>query len=127
VKNPIQPLAKDHLGTLRFKSNKIVEHLLEIGSDHGHDLNKIACMNFSKDDRQQFAQLIGYSLGGYGELSYVDNDAYNAAEEMANGAESEDKARIKCLEAELEAVRNGLREPIARLYGVHPDDLGHEG
>jgi hypothetical protein len=40
---------------------------------------------FSNEDRQQFAQLIGYSLGGYSELSYVDDDAYKAAEKEIGG------------------------------------------
>ena len=33
----------------------------------------------------QLAQLIGYSLSGYSELSYVDDDSYGAAEKMAEG------------------------------------------
>lgn len=122
MKHPIQPLLKDEHGTLRFKRNAIVDHLLHVGMNHGHDLNMIATMNFTTEDRQQFAQLIGYSLSGYSELSYVDDDAYGAAVEMSKG-KSEDKARIKHLEAELKAVRKALQKPMARLFGVHPDDL----
>ena len=66
MKNPIQPLAKDERGVLRFKANAIVRHLLDTHPDC--DLNRLACMDFTDDDRQQFAQLIGYSLSGYGEL-----------------------------------------------------------
>ncbi len=119
TKHPIQPLYKTDTGTVRFKANAIVQHLLDHG---GIDLNKLACMKFSNEDRQQLAQLIGYSLGGYGELSYVDDDAYYAAEAMSRG-KSEDKARIAHLERELKAVRTALRKPMARLFGVHPDDL----
>lgn len=126
MKNPIQPLTKDPHGMLRFKSNAIVEHLLEVAKKHGCGLNEIACMDFTPDDRQQLAQLIGYSLSGYSELSYVDDDAYGAATEMANG-KKEDKARIKHLERELKAVRAALRKPMARLFGCHPDDLGRNG
>lgn len=122
MKNPIQPLKKDSNGVLRFKGNAIVEHLLEVGQKHGCGLNEIACMDFTADDRQQFAQLINYSLSGYSELSYVDGDAYGAACEMAAG-KSEDKARIRHLERELAAVRKSLRMPMARLFGIHPDDL----
>lgn len=85
-------------------------------------MNKLAMLDFSKEDRQQFAQLIGYSLDGYGELSYVDDDAYGATVEMSTG-NSEDKARIKHLERELKAVRKALHKPMARLFGIHPDDL----
>ena len=123
MKHPIQPLEKDKSGVLRFKENAIVRHLLDNG---GIDLNKIACMDFSADDRQQFAQLIGYSLRGYSELSYVDDDAYGTAEETTR-TKSADKARIKHLERELNAVRAALRKPMARLFGVHPDDLARNG
>jgi len=124
MKNPIQPLAKDAKGVLRFKENAIVRHLLD--SHPACDMNRLACMNFSDDDRQQFAQLIGYSLSGYSELqSYVDDEAYGAAAHMADGLDERD-ARIAALEqklAELRAAADLLREPVARLLEMHPDDL----
>jgi hypothetical protein len=76
VKHPTQPLDVDEHGTLRFKSNAIVRHLLDHG---GIDLNALAVMDFSQEDREQFAQLIGYSLSGFGELSYVSDETYDAA------------------------------------------------
>lgn len=67
--HPVQPLIKG-----RFKPNKIVVHLL----DHGpFDMNRLAILEFTDEDRQQFAQLIGYSLGGYSELSYVTDEAFD--------------------------------------------------
>ena len=122
-KNPIQPLANDARGVLRFKANAIVQHLLD--THPTADMNTLARMDFTDDDRQQFAQLIGYSLSGYSELqSYVDDDAYNAAATMADEGLTEDKARIASLEHEMFMVRSALREPMARLFGIHPDDLG---
>jgi hypothetical protein len=124
MKHPIQPLEKDAQGVLRFKENKIVSHLLEVARSVGCDLNRLACMDFTQDDREQFAQLIGYSLSGYSELSYVSDDTYNAARAMADEGISDSKdARIAALDHELFMVRSALREPIARLYGIHPDDL----
>ena len=123
MKHPIQPLSKDSSGVLRFKQNAIVRHLLDCG---GIDLHQIACIDFTADDRQQFAQLIGYSLSGYSELSYVDDDAYETAVGTSKG-QTEDKAKIKHLERELKAVRAALRKPVARLFGVHPDDLARNG
>lgn len=124
MKHPIQPLEVDAKGTLRFKRNAIVEHLLD--SHPTCDLNKLAVMDFTNEDRQQFAQLIGYSLDGYSELRcYVDDDAYYAAVNTAGGVDSRD-ARISALEqklAELRAARDALREPVARLLELHPDDL----
>lgn len=47
-------------------------------------MNDLACMEFSQEDREQFAQLIGYSLSGYGDLSYVSDESYDAAESTVN-------------------------------------------
>lgn len=125
MNHPIQPLeTKD--GILQFKENAIVRHLMEFAAEHGCDLNRIACMDFSNDDRRQFAQLIGYSLSGYGSLSYVDDDSFQTASLMAEGR-SENSAKIEHLEGELKEMRNALRGPMARLFGVHPDDLTKNG
>ena len=124
LKNPIQPLADDERGVLRFKANGIVWHLLD--THPACDMNKLATLDFSDDDRQQFAQLIGYSLDGYGSLaSYVSDEAYAAAAHMADGLDERD-ARIVALEqklAEVRAAADALREPMARLLEMHPDDL----
>ena len=88
-RHPIQPLQKDKHGVLRFKENKIVRYLLDCGFT---DLNRIAMMNFSNEDRQQFAQLIGYSLNGYSELSYVTDAAYDRAEKTVKEKDKPNKA-----------------------------------
>jgi hypothetical protein len=73
-KHPVQPLIYDKDGILRFKENTVVRYLL----DHGNiDLNMIAKLNFSQEDREQFAQLIGYSLNGASTLSYMSEDTLN--------------------------------------------------
>jgi hypothetical protein len=78
-KHAMQPLVKDQHGRVRFKRNALVEYLLDNG---GLNMNDLAMLNFPPEDRQQFAQLIGYSIEGYMELSYVMNDdaAWDAAE-----------------------------------------------
>lgn len=124
MKNPIQPLAKDAHGVQRFKENEIVRHLLD--THQTCSLNTLALINFSNEDWQQFAQLIGYSLSGYSELSFVDDEAYNEACYVAQGMD-EQNARIAALEeklTELRAARDALREPVARLLELHLDDLG---
>jgi hypothetical protein len=70
-KHPMQPVYIDKQGTARFKANKIVRFLLDAGP---FDLNQLALMKFSKEDREQFAQLIGYSVGGASELGYVSDE-----------------------------------------------------
>ncbi len=118
-KHPIQPLAYDEKGVLRFKANAIVQYLLDNG---GIDLNKIACLPFSKEDRQQFAQLIGYSLSGYSTLSYSDNQTCEAAVKMFDDGLTEDKARIKALEAEL----NDLKAKFVKLFSLPLNKLAQE-
>lgn len=69
---PDQPLKIDSIGVLRFRENAIVRYLLDNG---GLDLNHLTRQRFPQEDWDQFAQLIGYSLGGYEELSYVSEAA----------------------------------------------------
>ena len=76
MRHPIQPVEVDEYGTLRFKGNAIVRFLLDSGK---YNMNDLAGLPFSQEDREQFAQLIGYSLNGFAELSYVSDDAYDAA------------------------------------------------
>lgn len=86
--HPMQPLRIEN-GTVRFKRNKIVEFLLDNG---GFDMNALAALNFTREDRAQFAQLIGYSVGGYCDLSYPSKEskdvAWVAMEELAEKGES---------------------------------------
>jgi len=126
MKNPIQPFVTDKHGTLRFKANTIVQHLLD--THPTCDMNKLACMDFTDDDRQQFAQLIGYSLSGYSELrSYVDDQAYATAVKLSNSqGMTNAEARIAVLEEEIADLReaaSALRGPVAVLLGMHPDNL----
>lgn len=77
MQHPVQPLIKDNDRILRFKQNAIVRYLLDAGP---FDLNHLAIIPFSQEDKEQFAQLIGYSLSGFGNLSYVSDETYNRAE-----------------------------------------------
>jgi hypothetical protein len=87
-------------------------------------MNSLAEHDFSPEDREQFAQLIGYSLSGFGELSYVSDETYAAAELMKPGRETDHvAARLVAVETLLDDLRAKLREPIADLYGIHQDDL----
>lgn len=76
---PMQPLVIDVQGTLRFKENSIVRKLLDYSTERGYGLNEMALERFDAEDHMQLAQLIGYSLAGYGELSYVTDESYSRA------------------------------------------------
>ena len=78
---PAQPIGPDARGVMRFRENKIVTFLLNTGPN---DMNSIAVADFSPEDREHFAQLIGYSLSGFGELSYTSDQTYEAAAKMAD-------------------------------------------
>ena len=68
----MQPIYRDVEGTHRFKRNAIVRYLLDMnGQGAKIDMNTLSMVEFSQEDREQFAQLIGYSVGGFEELSYV--------------------------------------------------------
>ncbi len=78
--HPMQPVVRDKTGVLRFQANAIARYLLDHG---GIDLNRLALLDFTDDDRMQFAQLIGYSVSGYSELDYASDESVDAADEMA--------------------------------------------
>lgn len=120
MKHPIQPLAPDERGTVRFKPNAIVRFLLDEGP---FDMNQIAVKRFSVEDQEQFAQLIGYSLSGFSELNYVRDETYGTAEKMSETDQTEDQARIAHLEEVLETVRAGLRQAVPAVFRIHLDDL----
>ncbi len=126
--HPIQPLVKDNDGILRFKENKIVRDLLAYATARGFSLNEIARKDYTKEDRQQLAQLIGYSLCGYSELSsYVDTAAYAAAIAKASGSEKSDmEFERDHYRKELLVLQKALQKPMARLFERHPDDLSGE-
>lgn len=76
----MQTIIRDDDGIVRFQKNEIVRFLLDKG---GLDLNDLAIRDWSQSDEEQFAQLIGYSLCGFHELSYVSDETALAASDAA--------------------------------------------
>lgn len=85
--HPMQPIIRDEDGTVRFKENKIVSFLLTFARGKGVGLNELAAMPFSREDREQFAQLIGYSVSGFGELNYARPENVAKADKIAREME----------------------------------------
>lgn len=93
--HPVQPIVYEGEGeeaVIRFKRNAIVDFLLDWAKDRGMGLNDLARLPgphptyggaFPDDDWQQLAQLIGYSVGGYGDLSYSDPKVAEEAQKEA--------------------------------------------
>jgi hypothetical protein len=81
-KLPLQPIYSDENGVKRFRKNKIVCYLLDNG---GLDLNDLSAALGEKkynEDWEQFAQLIGYSVSGFGDLDYVSDETFEAADSI---------------------------------------------
>lgn len=126
VRHPIQPIITDKHGVVRFKENKIIRYLLDHG---GISLNDLAQKDFSVEDREQLAMLIGYSLSGFSELSYVTDDTYNLAQAAYEAQEKGEDVRdtqIATLRRNRAYFRKILRGPISAIYGIAEEDLGGE-
>lgn len=67
-----------------------MSYLLKNG---GISLNDLAGLTFTQEDQTQFAQLIGYSLSGAGDLSYFDDETWEAANKMASLGMDQTEAR----------------------------------
>ncbi len=81
--HPRQRVQWDDHGVIRFAPNQIVRHLLDWASEHGYDLNTLSRLPFTNEDWTQFAQLIGYSVSGAGDLDYFDRDVLRRADRAA--------------------------------------------
>ena len=77
MKHPMQKIYLDDHGTARFCRNEIIRHLCDSGA---LDLNRIATMGFSDEDHMQLAQLLGYSVSGFSDLSYADEKTVRLAD-----------------------------------------------
>lgn len=85
---PLQPVVWDGKGVIRFQANPIVRHLLDWASERGMGLNELviegAGLGWTRADWEHFAQLHGYSVSGWGGLSYVSNGRYAEAHAAAD-------------------------------------------
>lgn len=86
-----------------------MQHLLDNG---GIGMNELARLPFPQEDREQFAQLIGYSICGFHELSYVSETLHAAVDALdtdpgSNSVEAERDAAVSALQ--------DLRVACARL------------
>lgn len=117
TRHPLQPLIM--VGTvLRFKENKIISDMLERTTAQGFGLNQMSTGLYKQEDYNQLLQLIGYSFSGIYGLSDSDLDTAEQAQFI-----DEKDARIAVLEKQLQDLKDAIREPIAALFGKHPDDL----
>jgi hypothetical protein len=79
----MQPIARDQDGILRFKANAIILDLFAAGP---YDMDDLAKLPFTLEDREQFAQLTGYSVDGFLDLPYPRGTTRKAVELAASDA-----------------------------------------
>jgi hypothetical protein len=114
LNQPIQPLYATETGTVRFLENVLVKYLIENGSITLDDLDNVEC---PQEDREQLAQLIGYSLRGFGTLPYVTDETHDVAHAMYYDELSEHEARIRIRE---EHIKERRRQANAEVHKPNP-------
>jgi hypothetical protein len=123
----MQPIRLDKHGTTRFVANACVEWVVDKLDSIGYQtMNELAMdCKAAPEERQQFAQLIGYSVSGYCDLNYVDRQARleaNAAADTLDGGDPKDLI-INELRKELAELRKCIRTAAVAAFDIHPDDL----
>lgn len=86
-KHPMQPIVWVN-DVVRFKANNIIRHIIDHGSISLKDIAMLAGdpeNGFTQEDQEQLAQLIGYSVSGFGDLSYASEMAVEEADRIAAG------------------------------------------
>lgn len=84
-RHPMQPIVIADDGIIRFKRNRAVRFLLdEATAGRPCDLNRIAFQEFPREDMEQLAQLVGYSVSGFGDLSYAKKSTVRKADKIAD-------------------------------------------
>jgi hypothetical protein len=108
----MQPIVWDDNGVIRFQDNKIIKMLADAGV---LDLNYIAGQCIEKRiphvDQMQFWQLLGYSVSGFGSLSFVTKEMVLAADTAAGQliATTVTPAQVKAPSPALVAGEGGRR------------------
>ena len=87
--HPTQPLYVDKDGILRFRPNILVRYLLDAaGQGQRIDMNALAILpGVSAEEHAHFAQLIGYSVSGWGDISFVNEGCSEWLEEVDAAAD----------------------------------------
>lgn len=115
IAKPIQPIHENH-----FVKNEIVDYLLR---NCGIDMNQLAALDFSNEDRIQFAQLIGYSISGFLSLSYVDPVTFDTVNNLFEGETDYKDAQIVALKKQLEEVKRGLSIITNAITFISDDEI----
>lgn len=83
-RHPVQGVWKDGVDVVRFKQNRIVVDLYQAAraAPQALDMNRIVSdwpRRYEREDLEQLAQLLGYSLSGMAVLEYVSDETLELA------------------------------------------------
>ena len=121
MKHPIQNVTTDKDGTLRFIGNAVVEMMLAQLKSCGIGLNEMHMLGagLPQEDWDQFHQLISYSVHG----APIAERCKSIAIDKHRLGKTVLELRAERAERRLRQARYELRDGIADLYDIHPDDL----
>ena len=121
MKHPMQAIVYDEHRTARFVSNPIVNYLLEKGPFDMNQLSRKFGGEVHREDQMQFAQLIGYSVSGFGGLPYADEATIAMADKIVEKLTTPEESVIAAARSavfELERLRDYHNENFANVTGT---------
>lgn len=91
----MQPVHEDAHGVFRFRKNVIVDALVDRDEERGRvypdfpartdgGMNWICAQDFAREDEEQLAQLVGYSVSGYCGMTYVSDESAARAGKLSD-------------------------------------------
>lgn len=87
---PMQPIVLADDGVIRFQENRIIRDLLKTSTLDLNDIARAACSGKYNDaEEMQLAQLLGYSVSGFGDLRCADRDVVRRADQKASKLNAE--------------------------------------
>jgi hypothetical protein len=92
TKHPMQPIELKG-EVYRFKENEIISYLVDSGKIN---LNEISLLPFKKEDKEQFWQLMGYSVSGYGDV-FGDTEVVRKADAIVEYGSMEQPTPLELL------------------------------
>lgn len=121
-KKRMQPIVLNEKGVPQFQPNEAINRLFDAHAVYAATL--LEAEDFSEDDRQQFAQLIGYTVQAYCKLPFASAEV--AAEAQRKGAllvrAAAEAARLKRFRED----RAAMPERNAHLFDLHKSGLTYE-
>lgn len=82
-KHPMQPVVLAEDKVVRFKQNVLVRYLVDCHPDGLNALARLPSPPYGNEDWEQLAQLIGYSVSGFSDLSYARGETVKRADAEA--------------------------------------------